>query len=130
MTRLQVLTSSFKAALVLTVSSVLKIPTSAVTKVSISFNTTDVRHRRMLQSSATVTYDINLNSSSSSEDLVTALQSSISDGSFISTLSTDSGIFSIGITGLVIENDSPTRAPTSSPLQSSTHSGNKLKLII
>ena len=102
MTFAQASSAPFLQAIVATVSEQLGVPASAVTGVSV------VGRRRMLLSSVTIAYTVNVTSGVTPDALMTMLQTSVSSGSFLESLSINSGISIAGLSNLVLTNSSPT----------------------
>ena len=98
-------------------SETLKLPIEAVRGISL------VENRRMLLSSVTVSYTLHIISGMTSDYFVNELQTSITNGKFLTILSTKSTIQISSVYDLRFMDYSPTASPTSLPLQSLSKSG-------
>ena len=113
----QVSNAQFTEAIVESVSETLKLPVEAVRGISV------VENRRMMLSSVTVSYTLQIISGMTSDYFVNELQTSITNGKFLAILSTKSTIQISGVYDLRFMDYSPTANPTSSPVQSLGKSG-------
>ena len=105
----QASSASFILALQQSVSTLLEVPVSAVTNVTVTAN------RRMLLSGVIISYTVTVTSDQTPDHFIGVLESSVSDGSFATTLSTNSGVAISSISSIIVLNLSPTSSPTSSP---------------
>ena len=100
----------FSAAVKDTLSSLLSIPITSITDITI-----ESMNRRILLTGTTLSYTINLINDMKPDLLIATLQQSVSSGVFSYILTTNSG-FQIGeITHLQLYNHSPTSEPTHIP---------------
>ena len=110
MTFAQASSAPFSQAIIATVSEQLGVPASAVTGVSV------VGRRRMLLSSVTIAYTVNVTSGVTPDALITMLQTSVSSGSFKQSLASTSGVAITSVSQATVTNLSPTSSPSSSPV--------------
>ena len=93
---MQTTTPSFRRALKKTIAQVLEVQEASVEELLITQN------RRLLLSGVSVTYTVRVTDGTTSERLITLLESSISQGTFLASLDTNSGLLveSVGLTSV------------------------------
>ena len=113
---------SFLQAMALSISTSIGVPASTVTNMLVAAN------RRMLLSGVTASYILTIASGKTPEFFMSALQESVSSGSFATSLSANSGVQINIASGLSVVNLSPTSSPTLSPDTSSDTRGTVVEI--
>ena len=111
----------FSAAISRTVSGVLDVPTTAINNIKI-ISKNNIR-RQTLFTGVYVFYGINITSFRSSKSYIEALEESILVGTFLTSLSNNTGFVINEMLDFKYVDLSPTSSPTDSPVSSLSLSG-------
>ena len=114
----QASTPVFKFAVITSVSTSLKVPTSAITGLTVT-----PAVRRALLSNIVIDYTVTVDSGVTPDTLITTLLTSVSDGTFLTTLSANSGVVIAGVSTPSVTNLSPTSSPSLAPTSATASSG-------
>lgn len=107
-------TPSFANAIIGTVSQTLGVSSNAVSRVGITTS------GQASKPDVGMIYAVNVTSGVSTATLIGRLETSISTGTFLQSLSAKSGINILSVSGLVLLNTAPTMSPTPSTVQGSS----------